>query len=76
MLITEVGTKTPDWLEIQNLSPSLWTRIDFEVPEAPQLDALLLRMKYNDGFVAYVNGQEIARRSAPHTPGWNSTATA
>ena len=33
-------------------------------------------MKYNDGFVAYINGQEVARRNAPVTPQWDSAATA
>src|SRR5207247_11231854 len=28
-----------------------------------------------DGFVAYLNGQEVARRNAPATPQWNSSAT-
>ena len=32
-------------------------------------------MRYDDGFVAYLNGTEIARRNAPVTPGWDSTAT-
>ena len=36
---------------------------------------LTLRLKYDDGFVAWLNGQEIARRNAPDTPTWNSTAT-
>ena len=32
-------------------------------------------MNYDDGFVAYLNGTEVARRNAPSTPQWNSTAT-
>jgi hypothetical protein len=32
-------------------------------------------MRYNDGFVAYLNGTEVARRNAPDTALWNSTAT-
>src|SRR5439155_13157201 len=37
---------------------------------------LTLQMKYDDGFIAYLNGVEVARRNAPATPQWNSTATA
>jgi hypothetical protein len=33
-------------------------------------------MKYDDGFVAWLNGQRIAARNAPAVPEWNSTATA
>src|SRR3990172_5096861 len=31
-------------------------------------------MKYDDGFVAYLNGREIARRNFSGTPAWNSIA--
>ncbi len=37
-------------------------------------------MKYDDGFVAYLNGVEVARRNSPGTtgtpPAWNAAATA
>src|SRR5205807_10543503 len=39
------------------------------------LQSLTLRMMYDDGFVAWLNGQEVARRNAPATPQWNSAAT-
>ena len=39
------------------------------------IDQLLLRMKYNDGFVAYLNGTQIAERNAPASPNFSSVAT-
>jgi hypothetical protein len=33
-------------------------------------------MKYDDGFIAYVNGVEVASRNAPVSPAWDSRATA
>jgi hypothetical protein len=33
-----------------------------------------LRVRYDDGFIAYLNGQEIARRNFTGTPQWNSAA--
>jgi hypothetical protein len=36
---------------------------------------LRLRIRYDDGFVAYLNGKEIARRSFTGTPSWNSRAS-
>jgi hypothetical protein len=39
------------------------------------LGNLTLRMKYDDGFAAYVNGTEIARANAPAQMEWNSRAT-
>lgn len=57
---------------------SVLVRIPFTIPveEMPILDILTLRMKYDDGFVAYLNGAEVARRNAPATLSWNSRATA
>jgi hypothetical protein len=46
-------------------SASALIRIPFEAPAAVDADALLLRMTYEDGFVAYLNGVEVARRNAP-----------
>jgi hypothetical protein len=51
-------------------------RIPFTVADAAQLQSLTLKAKYDDGFVAYINGVEVARRNAPAAPSWNSTATA
>ncbi|WP_442482900.1 CotH kinase family protein [Aeoliella sp. SH292] len=52
-----------------------YVRIPFNVSE---LGTMLgkLQMKYDDGFVAYLNGQMIASANAPGTLGWSSLATA
>ncbi|NQU22560.1 MAG: CotH kinase family protein, partial [Candidatus Nealsonbacteria bacterium] len=55
---------------------SLWARYPFVVEDPLELDAMQLRLKYNDGFVAYLNGVRVAGDNAPDTPLWNSTATA
>ena len=39
-------------------------------------DEIVLGVRYDDGFVAYLNGVEVARANAPASPVWNSTATA
>lgn len=61
-------------------SESLYLRISFEVQDRSQFDRLQLGMRYDDGFVAYLNGVEIARANAPgpvDTPvPWNVNATA
>ncbi len=38
-------------------------------------DEMTLRVRYDDGFIAYLNGVEIARANAPADPVWNSVAT-
>jgi hypothetical protein len=41
-----------------------------------EVDELILRVRYDDGFVAYLNGVRVASANAPATPTYNSTATA
>jgi hypothetical protein len=62
--------------QMQNINASLWARIEFNLEEGENglFDTMTLRMKYEDGFVAYLNGQEVARRRAPSSVQWNSTA--
>jgi len=57
------------------VNSSIWTRIPFEVEDPGTLETMQLRMEYNDGFVAYINGREVARRNAPQAVAWNSAAT-
>ena len=54
---------------------SAYVRVPFELEAAPAVDILTLRMQYDDGFVAYLNGVEVARRNAPGVAAWNSSAT-
>ena len=42
---------------------------------ADEWDEISLHVRYDDGFIAYLNGVEIARANAPLDPAWNSTAT-
>jgi len=37
--------------------------------------SLTLNVRYDDGFVAYINGVEVARRNFNGTPAWNSRAS-
>lgn len=53
---------------------SAYVRIPFTVADPDSFDLLQLRIRYNDGFVAYLNGQLVASRNAPESPEWNSTA--
>ncbi|HTD65020.1 MAG TPA: lamin tail domain-containing protein [Candidatus Limnocylindria bacterium] len=52
---------------MRNISPSAFIRIPFVVSNAAAFDSMTLRMKYDDGFVAYLNGVEVARRNLPKT---------
>ncbi len=61
--------------QMKNVNASAYLRVPFTVSNPAALESLTLRMQYNDGFAAYLNGQEIARRHAPATLQWNSAAT-
>jgi hypothetical protein len=63
-----------DVSEMRNASASIYIRIPFTV-NLPEVDVMKLRVRYDDGFVAYINGQEVASGQAPEDPDWLSTAT-
>jgi hypothetical protein len=66
-----------DLSSMRNVNPSAYVRYSFELTdqELAEVDTLLMRLRWDDGFVAYVNGVEIARAGAPTTPVFNSNAT-
>ena len=59
-----------------NAGTSLYTRIGFNASDLSSLTSLTLKMKYVDGYVAYLNGVEVASENAPSSPTWNSLAPA
>ncbi|RKX39778.1 MAG: hypothetical protein DRP64_13815, partial [Verrucomicrobia bacterium] len=58
-----------------NVNASVYIRVPFTLANANQLTGLTLKMKYDDGFSAYINGTPVASANAPASPVWNSTAT-
>ena len=43
-----------------------WLRKDFSLSDSPEaISSLIAEVDYNDGFIAYLNGTEVARRSLP-----------
>jgi len=68
------GTNVQD--QMKGVNASLWSRAEFylEQGEREIFEKLTLRMKYEDGFVAYLNGQKVAWRNDPNSLQWNSTA--
>ncbi|MHC4463157.1 MAG: PA14 domain-containing protein, partial [Planctomycetota bacterium] len=62
--------------DMLGINASLWTRLEFHLEEGEPdvFNILTLRMKYEDGFAAYLNGQKVAECNAPGSLYWNSTA--
>ncbi|NIP52874.1 MAG: hypothetical protein GWN67_03230, partial [Phycisphaerae bacterium] len=58
-----------------NVNTSCYIRIPFTVDNTDLAD-MTLKVRYDDGFVAYLNGAEVTRRNFTGTPQWDSAATA
>lgn len=54
---------------------SVYQRVSFDVSDPASLAALQLGIQYDDGFVAYLNGQRVASAAAPALPNYQSHAT-
>ena len=61
--------------QLYNKTESLYLRYAFDIDNPATIGQLGLRMKYDDGFVAYLNGKRVASANAPPNPRWNSGAT-
>ncbi|UCD53561.1 MAG: CotH kinase family protein, partial [Phycisphaerales bacterium] len=59
---------------MRNVNETVYVRIPFQVDDVAAVGQLTLYMKYEDGFVAYLNGFEVARGNAPPADEltWNS----
>ncbi len=57
-------------------STSVYVRMPFAVANPATVSSLLLQMKYDDGFIAYLNGVRVTAANAPAAGQWNSLATA
>ena len=74
---TGTGTLAPviqsEIPESMSGSSGVFVRYHFDTPNAG-LAPLLLRINYDDGFAAYLNGVLIADANAPAEPAWDATA--
>lgn len=63
---------------MNNQNSTCYIRVPFTIGGAANLAniaSLNLRMRYDDGFVAYINGVKVAEANAPASPVWNSGAS-
>jgi len=61
---------------MQNINTTVYIRVPFIVKDPSAIRDLTLRIRFDEGMIAYINGHEVARFNAP-TPGderWNSAA--
>ena len=73
-LLGTVGPPLPEWddllgtnveAEMYGKETNAYVRIPFTVAPSDPLDNLALQVRYDDGFVAYLNGVEVVRANAP-----------
>ncbi len=80
---TAVGYDYPDWVGLdvsamRNVNETVYIRVPFAVEDPSAIQTLKLRLRYEDGMIAYINGWEVARDNAPAPTAetWNSGASA
>ncbi len=70
-----IGTDVHD--DMYNKNRSVYIRIAFDVEDLDTVDELALKMLYDDAFVAWINGRQVARSThVPAVVGWDSGANA
>ncbi len=65
-------------LEMLGKNESVYLRMPFEITDEETLSgigSLILKMRYDDGFIVYLNGVQVAAVNEPPMPGWQSGAT-
>ncbi|MCB1098426.1 MAG: chitobiase/beta-hexosaminidase C-terminal domain-containing protein, partial [Verrucomicrobiae bacterium] len=60
--------------EMRGVNATCYARFPFSLEGTPAIERMILGMKYDDGFVAYLNGVEVARDLAPNVPSFASEA--
>lgn len=70
-----IGTGGDAGDEMRSQNATVYIRIPFEVADPSGISNLNLRLKWEDGFVAHLNGTEFYKESAPEIPAWNSRST-
>jgi hypothetical protein len=59
-----------------DVNTSVYLRIPFEYAKEMTASELVLKMKYDDGFAAFLNGVRVTDSNAPEVLLWNSSASA
>lgn len=54
--------------DMQNSYLTVYARIDVDVPDGVEGQTWVFRVRYDDGFVAYIDGTEVARRGVSGSP--------
>ena len=61
--------------QLRNVNGTLYMRVPFDVADKDAYTNLVLCMRFDDGFAAYINGQLVESKNAPGSPAFDSEAT-
>ncbi len=72
-----IATPIQNPTAVQEGGTTVFTRVEFDVAdlEAIQSGALTLRMQYDDGFVAYLNGTEVLQQNLRDDLAWDGRSS-
>jgi hypothetical protein len=59
-------------ISMLNSRSSVFVRIPFNVTDVNTINSLVLKMKFEDGFVAFLNGHQVAFANEPGSGAWDS----
>jgi hypothetical protein len=62
--------------EMYNTTESAFVRYPFSIENSAEVESMLLRAKYDDGYAAWLNGVRVTSDNADATLSWNSGAIA
>jgi hypothetical protein len=68
-LATDVGG------QLHNVNSTAYLRFPFDLGDPSTVSRLILRVRYDDGLAAWINGVQVAGLNAPEALAWNSVAT-
>ena len=61
--------------EMRGITPSAYIRVPFTLDNPAAVASMTLKLHFEDGVVAYLNGEKILSQSAPESPAFNSNAS-
>lgn len=61
--------------EMRDSQTSIYIRVPFQIKSPELVSDIQLKMHYDDGFFAWINGKQIAAKNAPPAPEWDARAS-
>jgi hypothetical protein len=79
-LFSTKGVATADWtsslsgMTAAGTNPAVFVRVPFTIADLNAINGVIFSVQQTDGFVAWINGVQVAAVNAPASPLWNSPA--